>query len=56
MKKTFNPDKYNMAFCPLCNGKGKLPRNPNGFGVGKECEGFGFVKKNSEIEKGGETE
>ena len=55
MKKTFNPDKYNMAFCPLCNGKGKLPRNPNGFGVCKECEGFGFVKKNSEIEKGGET-
>jgi hypothetical protein len=49
MDETFNPEKYNMALCPLCEGKGKLPRNPNGFEVWNECEGFGFIKKESEI-------
>jgi len=49
MEKTFNPEKYNMAFCPLCNGNGKLPKNPDGFDVCKECGGFGLIKKESEI-------
>ena len=45
MGKTFNPKKYNMVFCSVCNGKGKLPKNPDGFDVCKECGGFGFIKK-----------
>jgi len=49
MDKTFNPEKYNMAFCPLCEGKGKLPRTPNSFDVCKECGGFGLIKKESGI-------
>ena len=31
MGKSFNPEKYNMAFYPLCKEKGKLPKNPDGF-------------------------
>ncbi len=44
MPKAFNPEEYNMIFCPVCKGNGKLPRNPYGFDVCKECGGFGFVK------------
>ncbi len=54
MRKTFDPTKYNMVLCPLCKGKGKLDKNPDGFDVCKECEGFGFIKNESEIfEEGG---
>ena len=45
MGKTFDPTKYNMVFCPLCKGKGRLDKNPDGFVVCKECGGFGFIKK-----------
>jgi hypothetical protein len=31
MCKSFNPEKYNMAFCPLCKEKGELPKNPDGY-------------------------
>ncbi len=54
MRKTFDPTKYNMVLCPLCNGKGKLEKNPDSFDVCKECGGFGFIKNGSEIfEEGG---
>jgi len=49
MGKTFYPEEYNMVFCSVCNGKGKLPKNPGDFDVCKECGGFGFLKKESEI-------
>ena len=49
MGKTFNPEEYNMIFCPVCNGKGRFPKNPDGFDVCKECGGFGLVKRESEI-------
>ena len=45
MGKIFNPEKYNMVLCPLCKGKGRLPKNPDGFDVCRKCEGFGFIKK-----------
>ena len=45
MGKIFNPEKYNMIFCPLCEGKGKLLMKPSGFNVCKECGGFGLIKK-----------
>ena len=45
MDKTFNPEKYEMTFCPLCQGDGKLPKPPEGFEVCKECGGFGLIKK-----------
>ena len=45
MGKTFNPEKYNMAFCSLCQGKGNLPRNPDGFNVYRRCRGFELIKK-----------
>ena len=48
MGKTFAPQKYNMVFCPVCNGKGKLPKNPHGFDVCTECGGFGAIKKKEE--------
>jgi len=49
MGKIFNFEKYNMVFCPVCNGKGKLPKNPGRFDVCRKCEGFGLVKKESEV-------
>ena len=45
MGRTFTPQKYKMVFCPVCNGKGKLPKNPHSFEVCKECGGFVFVKR-----------
>jgi hypothetical protein len=33
----------------ICDGKGKLPKNPGGFDVCRTCEGFGFVKNESDI-------
>ncbi len=49
MEKTFDPEKYEMVFCPICKGKGKLPRNASGFDVCRLCGGFGLIKKESEI-------
>ena len=48
MRKTFNPEEYSMAFCPICNGRGKLPKNIYGFDVCNECGGFGLIRKESE--------
>ncbi len=62
MSKILNPEKYNMAICPVCNGKGRLPKHPRGFEVCSKCGGFGFVKKEPEedvntshVTKGGRT-
>ena len=44
MDKSFDPEKYGMTLCPLCQGDGKLPKPPEGFEVCKECGGFGLVK------------
>jgi DnaJ-class molecular chaperone len=45
MDKAFDPEKYEMTFCPLCQGDGKLVKTPEGFEVCKECGGFGLIKK-----------
>ena len=45
MDKDFNPEKYAMEFCPDCKGKGKLPKDPDGFIVCSRCGGGGFIKK-----------
>ena len=49
MGKTFNPEIYNMAFSPLCKGKGKFAKHPDGYDVCGKCRGFGLVRKESEI-------
>jgi len=54
MRKAVNPEKYNMAFCPVCNGKGKLPKGSGDFDVCEECGGFGAIKKEPETEEGGD--
>jgi len=38
-----------MVFCPVCNGKGKLPKNADEFDVCRRCGGFELIKKESEI-------
>ena len=48
MGKTFDPEKYGMTFCPLCQGDGKLAKPHEGFEVCKECGGFGLIKKEGE--------
>lgn len=45
MGKSFDPEKYRMLFCPDCNGKGKLPKDPDGFIVCSRCGGSGAVKR-----------
>jgi hypothetical protein len=45
MEKTFDAEKYYMAFSPLCMGKGKFPKAPDGFDVCSSCGGFGLIKK-----------
>lgn len=46
--KMFHPEKYGMAVCPLCKGKGKLRRKPDKFNVCTGCGGFGLIKKEKE--------
>jgi DnaJ-class molecular chaperone len=43
--KRFKPEKYGMAVCPLCKGKGKLRKKPGEFHVCTGCGGFGLIKK-----------
>jgi hypothetical protein len=45
MGKAFDPEKYKMTFCPLCQGDDKLPKSPERFEGCKECGGFGLIKK-----------
>jgi DnaJ-class molecular chaperone len=51
MKKNFDPEKYGMMFCTDCKGKGKLPRNPEGFDVCSRCGGSGVIKKMKKTSK-----
>jgi DnaJ-class molecular chaperone len=51
MDKIFDPEKYGMLFCPNCNGKGKLSKNPGGFNVCLRCGGGGVIKKEKELPK-----
>jgi DnaJ-class molecular chaperone len=46
--KIFNPEKYGMVFCPDCEGKGKLPKNPDCFIVCSRCGGCGAIRKEKE--------
>jgi DnaJ-class molecular chaperone len=46
--KMFNPEKYGMAVCPLCKGKGKIRKKPDKFNVCTGCGGFGLIKKEKE--------
>jgi DnaJ-class molecular chaperone len=47
MERNDDPERYNMAFCPICNGEGKLSKGPGGSAVCKKCGGFGLIKKES---------
>jgi hypothetical protein len=47
MGAAFDPERYEMTFCPLCQGRGKLAETPEEYEVCKECGGFGLVKKES---------
>jgi hypothetical protein len=48
MDKIFDPEKYGMVFSPDCEGKGKLPKNPDGFIVCSRCGGCGTIRKEKE--------
>jgi len=52
MGKTFDPEKYEMMFCPVCKGKGKLLNSGDGFVVCEKCGGFGMVKKENGVFQG----
>jgi DnaJ-class molecular chaperone len=47
MDKKFNPEKYGMVACPVCDGCGRI-RFPNHVKVCQNCGGFGFIKKEGE--------
>ena len=54
MDKNFAPEKYGMAVCPLCDGKGFLIEESEGTGgsvrkVCIKCGGFGAIKKEEEV-------
>ena len=48
MGKTFDFEKYNRVFYPVCNEKGKLTKNPRDFDVCRKRGGFGLVKRELE--------
>jgi hypothetical protein len=43
--KTFDPEKYEMTVCLLCQGHGKLAKTPDGFEACKECGSFGLTRR-----------
>lgn len=45
MGRRFNPDRYEMMYCPICKGSGKIINGLAGRVVCKVCGGFGLVKK-----------
>ena len=47
-KKGFDPVNYDMVFCPLCNGDGKLPEDSGGARICADCGGFGLIKNGKE--------
>lgn len=54
VKREINPEKFQMAWCPSCRGTGKLTDAGKGVGVCTRCGGFGWVKKEHSLPKGGE--
>jgi DnaJ-class molecular chaperone len=44
MDKKFNPEKYTMMVCPVCEGSGRISY-PDDVQVCQNCGGFGFIKK-----------
>ncbi len=47
MDKKFNPEKYGMVACVVCDGYGRI-RSPGDVRVCQKCGGFGFIKKEGE--------
>jgi DnaJ-class molecular chaperone len=45
LHRSFNPEKYKMAYCPYCKGTGKSSNEDEGVKVCAQCGGFGWVKK-----------
>ncbi len=43
MDRKFNPRKYGMMTCPLCNGHGHIHYSAD-VRVCQNCGGFGFVR------------
>jgi len=56
VNREINPEKFQMAWCPSCRGTGKLAGPGKEVGVCTRCGGFGWVKKENHILKGGENE
>ena len=44
MDKKFNPEKFGMMICPLCDGYGRI-RFPDDVKVCQNCGGFGLTRK-----------
>ncbi len=49
--RPFNPERYGMIYCPVCNGIGKLFNETWEGSVCEMCGGFGLVKKQEEIKQ-----
>ncbi len=47
MAKKFDPEKYGMLLCPICDGHGRI-QFLNHVAVCQNCGGFGFIKKEGE--------
>lgn len=61
MDKDFVPEKYGMAICPLCNGKGFLNKRSGPIdifvrSVCIKCGGFGAIRKEKEVLESGELD
>ncbi len=44
-EKSSSPDRYEMVLCPVCDGKGKIPKHPDELKVCPKCGGFGLINK-----------
>ncbi len=57
MDRKFNPKKFGMMACPLCDGCGHI-HYPDDVRVCQNCGGFGFIREKIETlgEKGNPTE
>ncbi len=46
--RRFDPDRYGMDYCPVCNGSGRSSNGAEGMVVCKICGGFGLIKREKE--------
>jgi len=44
LRQRFSPERYDMIFCPHCNGRGRIFKTPKEFNVCVVCGGFGAIK------------